>query len=190
MSHTERVKDWTKRVNRIDLEEKRRISTALAPETPRILALDLMSVLGYACRADDGSIHYGTEEFPTPQVSTLGMKFMRFRNWLRRMFEEGKPEVVFFEQVQGFPPKNCGRDSRIYYGFEHHLTAFCCAAEMDCQGIPPGTIKKFATGNGGASKELVIKAIKALGYNPTDSNQADAIALLLYAEEFAKGRQG
>lgn len=190
MSHTERVKDWTKRVNRIDLEEKRRISTALAPETPRILALDLMSVLGWACRADDGEILYGTETFETAQVASPGMKWMRYRNWLRRMFEEGRPEVIFFEEVKGFPPKNCGRDSRIYYGFEHHLTALCAAAKLDCQGIPPGTIKKFATGNGGASKELVIKAIKALGYNPTDSNQADAIALLLYAEEFAKGRQG
>jgi hypothetical protein len=160
------------------------------PDRPRILALDLMSVLGWACRADDGQILYGTETFQTAQVSSPGMKWLRYRNWLRRMREEGRPEWVFFEEVKGFPPKNCGRDSRIYYGFEHHLTAFCAAAKLDCQGVPPGTIKKFVTGSGAAPKEAVISAVKALGHHPTDSNQADAIALLLYAEAYMKGEVG
>jgi crossover junction endodeoxyribonuclease RuvC len=194
MSHgTDRVRDWTNRVNEIerrDLASKRRISTALAPETPRILALDLMTVLGWACRSDDGEVMYGTETFETVQVSSPGMKWMRYRNWLRRMREEGRPEIIFFEEVTGFPPKNCGRDSRIYYGFEHHLTAFCAAAELDCQGVSPGTIKKFATGSGNASKADVILAMKMLGFNPKDSNQADAIALLLYAEAYSKGKVG
>ena len=46
---TDRVVEWTERVNeleRIDLASKRRIASAMAAETPRILALDLMSVLG------------------------------------------------------------------------------------------------------------------------------------------------
>ena len=180
MSHgTDRVGE----IERRDLASKRRISAALAPETPRILALDLMSAVGFACRAEDGSVHYGTETFKTPHHSeSAGLRWMRFRNWLRRMNEELCPDIVFFEEVKGFPPKNCGLDSRIYYSFEAHLTAFCASAELEWRGVSPGTIKKFATGRGNAKKKEVIQAVKMLGYFPTDDNQADAIALLLYAE--------
>lgn len=157
---------------------------------PRILALDLMSALGWACRSNDGAVLYGTETFVTPQMASPGMRWLRFRNWLKRMREEIEPDFVFFEEVQGFPPKNCGRDSKIYYGFESTLLAVCAAAGLDHQGVSPGKIKKFAAGNGNASKEAVIIAIKALGYLPSDSNQADAIALLLYAEAFLRGEQG
>jgi hypothetical protein len=34
-----------------------------AASVPRILALDLMSKLGWACRARDGALMYGTEDF-------------------------------------------------------------------------------------------------------------------------------
>jgi Holliday junction resolvasome RuvABC endonuclease subunit len=51
------------------------------------------------------------------------------------------------------------------------------------QGVPVGTIKRHATGNGNASKEAVIEAVKAKGHNPADDNEADAIALLFWAIE-------
>lgn len=165
-------------------------NSGLATGYPRILALDLMTNMGWAARADDGSIHYGTETFQTVQTSSPGMRWMRYRNWLKRAHEAAQFEVVFFEQVRGFPPKNRGRDTNVYYGFEHHLTGFCAAANLECQGIPPGTIKKFVAGNGNATKEAVINAVKMLGYQPTDSNQADAIALLLLAEAYHKGEAG
>jgi Holliday junction resolvasome RuvABC endonuclease subunit len=154
---------------------------------PRILALDLMSNLGWACRSDDGQIHYGTETFKVPQVESPGFRWLRFRNWLKRIYETIHPTTIFFEEVKGFPSKNRGRDSRVYYGFEHSLTAFCVAASLDHHGVPVGTIKKFIAGGGNASKEAVIRAVQAQGHRPADSNQADAIALLLYAEAYMKG---
>lgn len=179
IKHAARVTEWLDAVDKLEQTPK-----------PRILALDLMSALGWACRADDGVICYGTETFQTAQVASPGMKWMRFRNWLKRIRQEGKPEFVFYEEVRGFPAKNRGRDSKIYYGFETTLLAFCAAAKLESQGVTPQTIKKFIAGSGAASKEAVISAVKALGYQPTDSNQADAIALLLYAEAFARGQQG
>ena len=149
---------------------------------PRILALDLMSNLGYCCRADDGSLHYGTETFLSKQRSSDGLRYLKFRNWLKQMHETIRPSIVFFEEVRGFPPKNCGRDSRVYYAFESHLLSFCESARLDHQGVTPGTIKKFIAGHGNASKKDVMLAVQTQGYRPGDDNQSDAIALLLYAE--------
>jgi Holliday junction resolvasome RuvABC endonuclease subunit len=47
--------------------------------------------------------------------------------------------------------------------------------------VPVGTIKRFITGKGNADKSAVIDAIRARGYSPSDDNEADAIAILLWA---------
>ncbi len=44
--------------------------------------------------------------------------------------------------------------------------------------MPVGTIKKHATGKGNAGKEDMIASAQARGHNPTDDNEADAIALV------------
>jgi Holliday junction resolvasome RuvABC endonuclease subunit len=154
----------------------------IKPEKPRILALDLMSVLGYACRAEDGSIHCGTETFVSKHQQSSGMRWLRFRNWLRVTCKDVKPDIVYYEEVVGYPLKNKGRDSKVFHGFEATLTGFCEAAELEYQGISVGTIKKFIAGNGNAPKEAVVNAVKALGHHPANHNEADAIALLLLAE--------
>ena len=50
------------------------------------------------------------------------------------------------------------------------------------QGVPVGTIKRFATGKGNADKAAVIAALRERGFSPTDDNEADAIAILLWAK--------
>ena len=49
------------------------------------------------------------------------------------------------------------------------------------QGVAVGTIKKHATGIGYAGKQAVIDAMCALGFDPSDDNEADALALLKWA---------
>lgn len=44
-----------------------------------------------------------------------------------------------------------------------------------------GTIKKYATGKGNASKDQMIAAIQARDHTPADDNEADALALLHWA---------
>ncbi len=48
---------------------------------------------------------------------------------------------------------------------------------------PVGTIKRFVTGRGNADKAAVIEAVRVRGYSPVDDNEADAIAILLWALE-------
>ena len=61
-------------------------------------------------------------------------------------------------------------------------------AGVPYQGVPVGTIKRFATGKGNAGKEAVIAAMRARGFAPADDNEADALALLLWATDARGGR--
>jgi Holliday junction resolvasome RuvABC endonuclease subunit len=49
------------------------------------------------------------------------------------------------------------------------------------RGVPVGTIKRHITGRGNADKDAVIAAVRALGFDPVDDNEADALALLDWA---------
>jgi len=51
------------------------------------------------------------------------------------------------------------------------------------QGVPVGTIKRFIAGKGNADKAAVIAAVRGRGFQPADDNEADAIAILLWAIE-------
>ena len=58
---------------------------------------------------------------------------------------------------------------------------------MGYEGVPVGTIKRFATGRGNADKAAMVAAMKARGFNPADDNEADALAILLWAIETRGG---
>ncbi len=57
------------------------------------------------------------------------------------------------------------------------------AAEHDIETMPvhSATLKKFATGNGRASKADMVTAARARGWSLVDHNEADAALLLEYA---------
>ena len=67
------------------------------------------------------------------------------------------------------------------------LTAGCEQHGVAYQGVPVGTIKRHVTGKGNADKAAVIAAVRARGFNPADDNEADAIAILLWAMETQGG---
>ncbi len=53
--------------------------------------------------------------------------------------------------------------------------------------MPVSTIKRHVTGKGNADKAAMIAAVKARGFNPVDDNEADALAILLWATETQGG---
>jgi hypothetical protein len=63
------------------------------------------------------------------------------------------------------------------------LTAWCEQRSIAYQGV----IKRFITGKGNADKRAVIDAVLARGFDPADDNEADAIAILLWAIETQGG---
>ena len=149
-------------------------------EPPKsILALDLGSQLGWAVRLHGGPITSGSVSFKPGRFEGAGMGFLRFRRWLDEVAEtSGGLETVYFEEVRAHAGTLA---AQVYGGFLGHLTAWCEANRAPYLGVPVATIKKFATGKGNADKQAVIAAVKAKGFQPQDDNEADALALLLWA---------
>jgi len=103
----------------------------------------------------------------------------------RRQYQEaaGKPRLVdrfadvsvgeILEQAIGVEPGRWTKSDQMRVG------AYQC--------VPVGTIKRFIAGKGNADKAAVIEAVRARGYHPADDNEADAIAILLWALETRGG---
>jgi Holliday junction resolvasome RuvABC endonuclease subunit len=77
--------------------------------------------------------------------------------------------------------------SHIHGGLLGTLAARCEQESIFYEGVPIGTIKRYATGRGNAGKAAMIDAMKARGSAPADDNEADAIAVLLSATERQDG---
>jgi hypothetical protein len=146
-----------------------------------VLALDLGTTTGWALRGQDGSITSGTMTFRPSRFEGGGMRFLRFRGWLAEVAAlSGGVARIVFEEVRA----HAGTDaSHIYGGFLATLTAWCEEHEVPYEGVPVGTIKRYATGKGNADKAKMVAAIQARGFAPADDNEADAIALLLWATD-------
>jgi Holliday junction resolvasome RuvABC endonuclease subunit len=144
-----------------------------------VLALDLGTTTGWALRSRDGGITSGTMTFKPSRFEGGGMRYLRFQHWLGEVTRLVRGlERVVFEEVRAHVSTD---SSHVYGGFLATLTAWCEQRGVPYEGVPVGTIKRFATGRGNADKAAMIAAIRARGFAPADDNEADAIALLLWA---------
>jgi Holliday junction resolvasome RuvABC endonuclease subunit len=140
-----------------------------------ILALDLATQTGWAYKAN-GLISSGSEGFKLKKNDGPGMRFLKFRSWLRDQIDSVKPQVVVYEEVMRW---SSGAAAKCYCGLLATVQTECEAKEIPYEGVHVGTIKKFATKKGNATKEQMIKAAMEQGFTPKDDNEADAIHLLL-----------
>ncbi len=146
-----------------------------------ILALDLGSTAGWALRGHDGLITSGTASFRPGRFDGGGMRYLRFTNWLTEIDRLSGPiSAIWFEEVR----RHAGTDAaHVYGGLMATLTAWAELRGVPYEGVPVGSIKRHATGKGNADKAAMIAAVRARGFSPADDNEADAIALLLWAIE-------
>lgn len=153
--------------------------------TGAMLALDLGTSTGWALQTGDDFISSGTASFKHTRFDGGGMRFLRFRRWLEQLdFDAGPIEAIHFEEVR----RHVGTDAaHVYGGLLAVLSAWCEEHLVAYQGVPVGTIKQFITGKGNADKAAVIAAVQAKGFAPADDNEADAIAILLWAIETRGG---
>ena len=150
-----------------------------------ILALDLGTTTGWAIRGFDGLITSGTVSFKPGRYDGGGMRYLRFTNWLTEIDRLSGPiEAIYFEEVR----RHVGTDAaHVYGGLMATLEAWAELRGVPYQGVPVGTIKKCLTGQGNANKQAMIDAARKRGFSPTDDNEADAIAILLWAIETQGG---
>jgi len=156
--------------------------TPALPEPVRtILALDLGTSTGWALRSHDGLITSGTVSFKPGRYDGGGMRYLRFTNWLTELDRLSGPiAAIWFEEVRNHKGVDA---SHVYGGLMATLTAWAELRGIPYAGTPVGTIKRHFTGKGNAPKQAMIDAARARGFSPADDNEADAIALLLWAIE-------
>jgi hypothetical protein len=152
---------------------------ALAFSRRSVLALDLGTQLGWAIQLAGGSIESGTVSFRPSRYDGGGMRYLRFRGWLDTVASNAAGvSAVYFEEVR----RHAGTDAaHIYGGFLASLTAWCEQNRIPYEGVPVGTIKRHLSGKGNADKAAIIDAVRNRGFKPADDNEADAIAILLWA---------
>jgi hypothetical protein len=158
-------------------------TTVIVPAscTPVLLALDLGTTTGWALRGHDGLITSGTVSFRPGRFDGGGMRYLRFTNWLAELDRlSGFLASIWFEEVR----RHAATDAaHVFGGLLATLTAWAELRGVPYQGVPVGTIKRHAAGKGNASKDDVVAAVRARGFSPADDNEADAIAILLWAIE-------
>jgi hypothetical protein len=172
----------------LDTPRNRVEQTYAAPQGPRFcttLALDLGTSTGWAIRGHDGLITSGTVSLRPGRFDGGGMRYLRFTNWLTEIDRLSGPiAAIWFEEVR----RHAGTDaSHIYGGLMATLTAWAELRGVPYEGVPVGTIKRHASGKGNADKAAMIAAVRARGFSPVDDNEADAIAILLWAIETKGG---
>jgi hypothetical protein len=150
-----------------------------------VIALDLGTITGFALRAADSNIVSGTVSFRPSRYDGGGIRYLRFRAWLDSIAEDiGSIGVAYYEEVR----RHLSTDAaHVHGGLLATLTAWCEQRSIAYQGVPVGTIKRHITGKGNADKAAVIAAVRARGFNPADDNEADALAILLWATETQGG---
>ncbi|MGE0424949.1 MAG: hypothetical protein AB7O88_22010 [Reyranellaceae bacterium] len=146
-----------------------------------LLALDLGTTTGYAIRARDGAIASGTVSLRPSRYDGGGIRYLRFRTWLEAVADEAAGiGAIYFEEVR----RHLSTDAaHVHGGLLATLTSWCEQRSIAYQGVPVGTIKRHVTGKGNADKAAVMAAVRARGFNPADDNEADALAILLWATE-------
>ena len=138
-----------------------------------ILALDLGTKTGWALKNTTGKICSGAQSFKPGRFEGGGMRFLRFQKWLDDI-TSGITEI-YFEEVR----RHLGTDAaHIYGGLMAVLTSYCEEYEIPYRGIPVGTWKKFVCGKGNADKQMVMDAVKSMGFSPKGFDEADAIGIL------------
>jgi hypothetical protein len=156
-----------------------------SPAAGTILALDLATITGWAMRSASGEILSGTVSFRPSRYDGGGIRYLRFRGWRDSMAQDAAGiGVVHFEEIR----RHLSTDAaHVHGGLLATLTSWCEQRSIAYQGVPVGTIKSFIAGKGNADKAAVIAAIRARGFAPADDNEADAIAILLWAIETGGG---
>lgn len=149
-----------------------------------ILALDLATATGWAVRDAAGRVTSGVQQFTLGRGDSPGIRFLRFRRWVREMIQLSDAKVVAFEQ-----PIAGARGFRMGIAIELSGILSAEAAELGAETttVPPATLKKHATGKGNAKKPAMIAAAVArwpglfAGREAPEQDEADALCVLAWA---------
>ena len=141
-----------------------------------ILAIDPGTKCGYAISL----VISGVWDLSVGRHEGGGMRFLKLRTHLKDI--ASGVGLIVYEEIRGHKGVDA---AQIYGGIVAIISEYAEFHSIPYQGIPVGTIKKFATGKGNSNKEAMMEAAakKWRGFPIYDDNHADALFLWTYANE-------
>lgn len=174
-----------------DQDERAEDRAALlgAPRSPSrsglaILALDLATNTGWAALDPQGRVTSGTQRFDLAKGETEGVRWLRFRRWLREMLDLTGARLVAREQMLlvALP----GAAAKLAAGLHTVVEEELAERGLDGSCVHAGTLKKWATGRGNAKKpDMIAEAERRYGLTGLTHDRADALLILAWAREDA-----
>jgi len=170
-----------------------------------LLALDLGSKCGWAIRSLDGKLHSGFWSLVPSEKSPDNTRWLPLWRNLMRLHGEHRITVVAFELVMshGRPGEtkkaecpSCRRviempmnaqnvlAAQVYGGLKAVLEMWCDFHDLPWHSVHVGTLKKFATGSGRATKRDMVSWAKLRWPEQRvhGDDQADALHILDWLE--------
>jgi len=154
----------------------------------KIIALDLGTKTGWAISTPELGVISGVQVFDVKRGESPGMRYLRFSVWMFELITQVEPNLMAYEA----PHHRGGAATEILNGFSTRIQEYCADYGIEYQSVHTGTLKKYATGSGRASKEEMIAAAqkKYPDQQIEDDNQADALCILDWAtSEFVNKEQ-
>ena len=142
--------------------------------TMNILALDIATTTGWKTETSSG-----VWKLKQKKDDSTGMKLVRLKSYLKELITLEKIDIVVYERPAGMFKSAIITESELI----GVVLLLCEELSLQYTAYSAAEIKKFATGKGNAKKQDMIDAAIALGYNPEDDNEADAIHLYNLAKK-------
>ncbi|MAM33786.1 MAG: hypothetical protein CMH28_01785 [Micavibrio sp.] len=136
----------------------------------KVLALDVATKTGWCLSPTE----HGVWDLKTQRDESGGMKLIRFKAKLNEIHSIVRLDMVVFERTSG------RHKAALIHQSELHgvLKNWCDENGIQYRSYSASEIKKFATGNGRASKDLMMATCKdRYDIAPIDDNEADAVHL-------------
>ena len=142
-----------------------------------VLGLDIATHCGYYSMHESG-----TWDFTESQKRNSNKQHKAFRDTLIEFIHKYNIKLIVAEDV------NCGRNPKEFKSsvklseFRGILMEICDTLDLpEPIFLNPKTVKKWATGNGNADKDMMVKFCKMRWRtNPIDDNEADATHIFMY----------
>ena len=167
-----------------------------------ILALDLATVTGYAYRDNNGVIQSGYWDMTTKKGEWRDKRYWEIDDLIDVLMQNEVADCLNWEnEDEDFgdvtiwyeePTPQGVNSAKVLYGLLGVVKKNCYEygaginVDKKNRGVHPTTLKKWATGSGGADKDDMIDMANDLAGHQTpmitDHNEADAVCLLMYAE--------
>ena len=141
-----------------------------------ILGLDLATRTGWALCEDGKITESGAVNFKVQRGESPGMRYLFLRRWLDR--NPLALNLTIYEDAH----YRGGAATEVCVGMVTTVQEWCAARGVEHMKCHTQRLKKWFTGSGRASKaDMMAEASRRTGRKVTDNDEADAIALALFA---------